>query len=218
LIAPAVLQPKKLAVRGAIFFLGFNFGVTMIEQMEAQARLQLSDSIAAKPRACITAVHKGHDVEVHARLLGTGKELFGYSYDGIRLERSVLLQLLCTETVCPQCQRTQANWNAFRGISSVTRRSVQQSYQFKHLVEEVAIEAAGRRCTARPAAFQCRITCPVKAHAPAVVRKTGWDLFEGNRYVAGGLVTNPETLEQESALPTIDAAAAWLASASNELH
>lgn len=190
----------------------------MIEQMEAQARLQLAESTAAKPRTCLTAVHKGHAVEVHARELGTGKELFGYSYDGIRLERSVLLQLLGTGTVCPQCQRTQANWNAFRGITSVTRRSVQQSYQFRHLVEEVAIEAAGRRCTARPAAFQCRITCQVKAHAPAVVRKTGWDLFEGNRYVAGGLVTNPETMEQEPALPTIDAATAWLVSAVNEPH
>lgn len=190
----------------------------MIEQMEAQARQQLAVSTAAKPKTRVSAEHKGHAVEVHARVLGTGKELLGYSYDGIRLERSVLLQLLYIETVCPQCQKTQANWNEFRGISTVFRRSVQPSYKFKHLVEEVAIEAAGRRCTARPAAFQCRITCPVKAHAPAVVRKTGWDLFEGNRYVAGGLITNPETLEQEPALPTIDAATAWLASAANELH
>lgn len=31
-------------------------------------------------------------------------------------------------------------------------------------------------------------------------------------------LTNPETLEQEPALPTIEAATVWLASAANELH
>jgi hypothetical protein len=197
--------------------LGFNFGVTMIEQMEAQARHQLAASIAAKPKASVVALHKGHAIEIHLRVLGTSKELFGYSYDGIRLERSVLLQLLCTETACPQCQRTRANWNAFRGISCVTRRVAQSGYQFRHLVEEVSIEAAGRSCVARPAAFQCRISCPAKAHAASVVRRTGWDLFEEGRYVAGGLTTNPKTLEQEPALPTIDVATAWLAARSPNL-
>jgi hypothetical protein len=190
----------------------------MIEQIEARARQQLAASTAVKPKACVAAVHKNHAIEIHLRVLSTGKELFGYCYDGIRLERSVLLQLLCTNTACPQCQQTQANWNAFRGITNMARRSAPQNYGFKHLVEEVVIEAAGRRCTARPAAFQCRVTCPVKAHAHAIVRKTGWDLFEGNRYVAGGLLTNPETSEQGPALPTIDAATAWLASTANELH
>jgi hypothetical protein len=190
----------------------------MIDKMEAQARVKLSRSASGKAQALITGMHQEKIVKVHARLLSNGRPIFGYGFDGVRLDRSVLLQLLSTETDCPQCQRTQANWKAFRGISSVTRKSVQQSYQFKHLVEEVAIEAAGRRCTARPAAFQCRISCPAKTHAPAVVRKTGWDLFEGNRCVAGGLITNTETLEQEPALPTIDAATAWLASFSNELH
>lgn len=190
----------------------------MIEQIETQARQQLAASTATKPRASVAVMHKGHIVELQARLLATGKELFGYSYDGVRLERSVLLQLLCIETACPQCQQTQANWNVFRGVSSVVRRSVQQSFQFKHLVEEVLIEAAGRRCTARPAAFQCRVSCLVQAHSPAVVRKTGWDLFEGNKYIAGGLVTNPITMEREPALATIDAATAWLESTSMGEH
>lgn len=190
----------------------------MIERMESQARAQLATSTAAVPRARVAAEHHGHALEVHARVLDTGKEIFGYRYDGVRLERAVLLQLLCTPTACPRCQQTQANWHAFRGIPRVARQSPPQRYQFSHLVEEVAVAAAGRSCIARPAAFQCRTRCPANVHAPAVVRKTGWDLFEGGRYVAGGLLTHPETHEQEPALATIEAATAWLAATSQERH
>lgn len=183
----------------------------MIEMLEEQVRMQLAETTGARPQASASDSHKGITVLVSAHRLRNGKTIFKYSFDGIRLERSILLQLLCAETACPQCKQTQANWTLFRGVLAPSRRVVQPSYGFKHLVEEVPIEFAGRTCVARPAALQCRITCPVRTHGPAVVRKTGWDLFEGNKYLAGGLVTNPKTLEQEPALPTIVAAREWLA-------
>lgn len=190
----------------------------MIERMETQARLQLTPTTAAKPRATVSVEHMGHAVEIHARVLRTGKVLFGYSYDGVRLERSVLLQLLCTETDCPACKQTQANWKSFRGIPAPVPRRIPHNYQFRHLVEDVQIEVAGRSCVARPASFQCRITCPAKAHPPAVVKKSGWDLFVGRTCIAGGLITNPDTQEQQPSLPTIAVATAWFASAPHELH
>lgn len=182
----------------------------MINMLEEQVRLQLAELTGAKPRASANAEHKGIGVSVSAHQLRNGKSVFKYSFDGVRLERSLLLQLLCTETGCPQCKVTQANWAKFRGVLAPSRRVVQPSYAFKHLSEEVCIEVAGRTCVARPAVLQCRITCPVRAHGPAVVRKSGWDLFEGNRYLTGGLITNPETLEQEPTIPTIGAAKNWL--------
>lgn len=190
----------------------------MIEQMEARARLQLAGLVNTRAQARITEMHHDKAVTVQARLLKSGKQILGYSYDGIRLERSTLLQLLCTETDCPHCQQTQTNWKTFRGIAAPVPRRVPHSYQFRHLVEDVEIKVAGRTCVARPASFQCRITCPAKAHPPAVVKKTGWDLFAGRTYIAGGLVTNPDTLAQQPALPTIAAATAWFASAPHELN
>lgn len=187
----------------------------MIDMLEEQVRLRLAESTSAKPQASASATHKGTTVLVSAHQLTHGKLIFKYCFDGVRLERSLLLQLVCTETDCPQCQQTQTNWRLFRGMPAPAPRGVKPSYGFRHLVEEFPIDVAGRTCVARPAVLQCRIICPVRAHAPAVVRKTGWDLFEGSKYLTGGLVTNPETLAQEPALPTIDAAKNWLAHATH---
>lgn len=186
----------------------------MIEQLEERARLQLAGQTVRRGRACVTENHNGTAVAVHAHQLGNGKIVLGYSFDGIRLDRSALLQLLCSETACPMCQRTQSNWRFFRGMPSPISkpaRPKRPNYQFNHLIEEVTIEAHGRTCIARPAIFQCLTPCPVKAHAPAVVRKTGWDLFENGKYVAGGLTRNVETRTIEPMLTTIDAARAWFA-------
>lgn len=190
----------------------------MIKELEQLARLQLNSSKALKPIGIASAMHRGYTIEVRARTLSTGRELMGYSYGGVRLERSVLLQLLCVETTCPHCQQTQANWNSFCGISTEKPKAKQPNLQFRHLVEEQVIQAAGRTCIARPATFQCKSRCPIEVHAPAVVKKHGWDLFEGGQYVAGGLVSDPETNNQAPALPNLEAASKWLTSTAFETH
>ncbi|WP_138513234.1 hypothetical protein [Rhodoferax bucti] len=190
----------------------------MIKDLQQQARLDLLASKAARPSGHAARLHNGITVEVRVKTLRNGKELFGYSYDGVRLEHSVLLQLLCTETACPQCQQTQANWKAFRATPVAAQKTALPSYQFKHLVEEKVIEAAGRKCIARPAVFQCRTRCPAKAHPTAVVRKTGWDLFEDGQCVVGGLIIDPETKDQVPALPSLEAVTAWLTSTTPEIH
>jgi hypothetical protein len=186
----------------------------MIKELEQQARLQMAACNAARRSGHAAAMVNGAAVAVHVRTLRNGRELFGYSYEGVRLERSVLLQLLCTDTECPQCQQTKANWLAFRGLTVAPPKPPQPNYKFRHLIEERVIESSGRRCIARPAVFRCRIHCPVQAHAPAVVRRTGWDLFENGQFVAGGLVINAETKEKEPTFPTIEAATTWVSSMS----
>ena len=182
----------------------------MIEQMEARARLQLAESENAKARVIIAEIHHNKAVTVCARLLKSGRQILGYSYDGIRLERLTLLQLLCTETDCPHCQKTQANWRSFRGIVSPAPRTVRSSYQFSHLSEEVPVVAGERTVMARPAVFQCKTACTIRAHAPAIVRKLGWDLFDGGAYIGGGLTTHPQTQLLVPLLPTLDVAKNWL--------
>lgn len=184
----------------------------MIEQMEAQARLQLAGSTAAKPKACVAATHKGYTVEILARVLRTGKELIGYSYDGIRLERSVLLQLLCTETVCPQCQLTQKNWRAFRGESTIASPPSPFVFQFRHLAEEVNFELKGISLAARPAALQCLTVCPAGIHSPTIVKRAGWDLFCQGSYLAGGITINADASTSEPMFPSLEDARRWLVS------
>jgi len=182
----------------------------MIEQMEEQASLQLAASTGMRASACISSSLKGGVVEVRTRRLKGGKQVFGYSFCSVRLERSVLLQLLCPEAACPHCKRTQAQWRAFRGQVAPVPPQTRESFQFRHLVEEVTIEVAERTYFARPAAFQCLSPCPVNAHPPMVIRKTGWDVFANGRYLAGGLTTNADTGMSEPLFATVAAVRTWI--------
>ncbi len=182
----------------------------MIEKMEEQASLQLAASTDRRASACICSNLKGGVVEVRTRRLKSGKQVFGYSFCSVRLERAVLMQLLCPEAACPHCKRTQAQWRAFRGLVAPTTAPTRESFQFRHLVEEVTIEDGGRTLIARPAAFQCLSPCPANAHPPMVTRKTGWDVFANGRYLAGGLTTNADTGMPEPMFPTIAALRVWI--------
>lgn len=182
----------------------------MIEQMEEQASRELAASTERRASACISLSHRGDVVEIRTRRLKSGKQVFGYSFCSVRLERTVLLQLLCPEATCPHCKRTQAQWRAFRGLVAPTAPKARESFQFRHLIEEVTIEDAGRTCIARPAAFQCLSPCPVNAHPPTVIHRTGWDVFANGRYLAGGLTSNTDTGMSEPMFPTIAAVRTWI--------
>lgn len=182
----------------------------MIELLQQQALLRLAEGSDRYLRVYVSAEIHGCRVEVSARRFKSDKTIFGYALDGVRLARQDLQQLLCVDTDCPQCQATQRKWQAYRGVPTQAPRSRKQGIQFRHLMDEVQIEARGLRCIARPAAFVCLRSCPAKIHAAAMVRKVGWDLFDSHQYLAGGVITNPATKELEPLLPTIAAAQAWL--------
>jgi hypothetical protein len=77
-------------------------------------------------------------------------------------------------------------------------------------MEEVPVDAAGHRCVARPASFECRTPCPAGAHAPEVLRKPGWDLFEDGVRIAGGLCTDAATGASRPRFCTPTEARQWL--------
>lgn len=187
----------------------------MIEHMEAQASLKLATLKGNRVKAYIDSTHKGNIVQVYARRFSNDRQVFGYSYGGTRLERSVLLQLLCPEMECSLCKITNNKWQALQGAAIAKVRQPLQSYQFAHLMEEITIATREQTYIARPATFKCLTACPMKAHKPIVISRTGWDVFNRGKYVAGGLVANPETLALEPMFPTTEQAHAWISSLSH---
>jgi len=162
----------------------------VIEQLEAQVRAELPANALAGARARAAVVRDGQEIEVVYRVDRNGKRVLNYSYAGARMERQVLLMLLCTEGACPKAQEVRQRWRAFNGHADRPAPSRVTPLRVLPLMEEVPVEAAGHRCVARPASFECRTPCPVGAHAPEVLRKPGWDLFEDGIWVAGGLCTD----------------------------
>ena len=73
----------------------------MIEQLEVDASDQLAAIPGAKARACVSVTIAGKPVTVYARRTHRGATALGYGYCGVRLERAMLLLLICPETACP---------------------------------------------------------------------------------------------------------------------
>lgn len=182
----------------------------MIEDMEAQARAELAANRETRARVCVRSTHLGNEIELRARRLKNGHQVFGYSLCAVKLERVVLQQLLQTDSTCPHCRRTLAQWKAFQGVTTPTPKATRESFQFRHLVEEVAIELNGQIFVARPAVFQCLTPCPINLHGPEVISKSGWDVFANGKYLAGGLTTSAVTGLKEPTLPSIEAVRAWV--------
>lgn len=185
----------------------------MIEHLEDEVRDELQSSRYGQPPAVAVMHVNGNRLEVLGRVELNGKVRFGYSYCGTRMERQTLLKLVCPETACPCRTRIEAQWATHRGIILPSPRRSEASPFAPPLLEEVELRVNGRCCQARSAQFRCLTPCPHSTHSAIHMTKTGWDLFEAGRYVAGGLIENPETKTLAPLLPTLEAAKAWLASA-----
>jgi hypothetical protein len=159
----------------------------VIDELEARVRGELPRGARAGTRARAAKVLGGHEVEVIYRINRKGECVINYYCDGARMERGTLLMLLCTEAACPEARAVRHHWRAFTGKPerSVPPRVV--PLRPAPLIVDVPIDGAGHHCVARPASFECLTPCPMGAHAPERMRKSGWDLFEDGIWVAGGL-------------------------------
>jgi hypothetical protein len=161
--------------------------VMAIAELEARVRGRLPLDACAGVRVSATEVLDGHDVEVTYRIDRKGQRVINYFCDGARMSRATLLMLLCPEAACPQATAVRLRWSLF--IGKPERQAPQRVVPLRPapLMEEVPVDGAGHHCVARPAAFECLTPCPLGAHGPQVLHKTGWDLFEDGVCVAGGL-------------------------------
>lgn len=182
----------------------------MIEQLEVQAcaRLPMGAPIGARVKSVARA--RGHQVEVALRVDRHGSRTYTYSCDGARMSRQTLAMLLCPEAACPRAEQLKSRWRAFTGQPTPRARYQRQTLQVRPLIEEVPVESAGHRCTARPASFECLTPCPLGAHGPELMRKAGWDLFEDGVWIAGGLRKDPRSGCAEPAFASPADAASWL--------
>lgn len=181
-----------------------------LEALEAHLQKSLPATARVGARVRGTVIMQGRVVEVVLRVDRNGRRVFNHHCDGARMPRPTLLHLLCPETACPRANEVKDQWRRF--VSEPARpapRPRRQAVQVRPLIEEVAVDAAGHHCLARPASFECHTACPMRAHPPQVLRKPGWDLFENGQWIAGGL----RSAAAGSVLPrfgTPDDARAWL--------
>ncbi len=183
----------------------------MIEQLENEAMSLLAANVDSKARVRVSAAHAGNEIDVTARGKRGGGVIYGYSYGGVRVDRSNLLLLTCPESACDLSQSVQRKWRDAHGAAQPTsERKSSQRLKVASLFDENPVVVGSRNCVARPASFECVTPCPVGAHAPIRMHKTGWDLFENGRCIAGGLVRQSETSMLAPLLPTLESAKSWL--------
>jgi len=140
-----------------------------------------------------------------------GQRVINYFCDGARMSRATLLMLMCRETACPQVQAVRLQWRSFIGKPERPATARVTPLRPAPLMVEVAVEGAGHHCVARPAPFECLTPCPLGAHAPQVLHKTGWDLFEDGTWVAGGLCVDNREGSSRPRFESPAEAQQWLA-------
>lgn len=159
----------------------------VIDELEARARGRLPLDARAGTRVRAAEVMDGHEVAVIYRIDRKGRRVINYFCDGARMSRATLLMLLCCEAACPQAKAVRQRWRSFIGQPERRASARVMPLRPAPLMQEIAIDGAGHHCVARPASFECLTPCPLRAHAPQLMRKSGWDLFEDGVWVAGGL-------------------------------
>ncbi len=189
----------------------------MIEGLEAEAVAQLVAEESGGARERATHSHQGIVIEVRARRGKDGAAVLGYSYDGVRLERAMLLLLICPESECERSQAVKQHWQALKPAAPALQRRPRTAMKGAmnigeaRLFAEVSMDCAAGSFVARPASLKCFVACPVQAHRPAMIHKSGWDLFRDGKYVAGGVVRRADSGESTPRFPSVKDAARWLA-------
>jgi hypothetical protein len=158
-----------------------------IDELEARVRSRMPLDARVGTRMRALEVLDGHEIEVIYRIDRKGQRIINYFCDGARMSRATLLMLLCPEAACAQAKAVRLRWRLF--IGKPERRAPERVLPLRPapLMVEVPVDGAGHHCVARPASFECLTRCPMGAHAPVVLHKKGWDLFEDGIWVAGGL-------------------------------
>ena len=184
----------------------------MIDTLESEAAAALPAGAAPGSEGCARAWAEGDEIEVRCRIGRDGRRHYAYRYGGLRLERATLLRLVCPEGACDQARAVRARWAAHRGRPepAPARATPAEPLRVADLVRAVHVHAAGRSVEARPAHFECLTACPTGAHPPAVLRKGGWDVFDGPRYLDGGLQREPHTGTQRPRFEQVAEVARWL--------
>ncbi|HEY6512140.1 MAG TPA: hypothetical protein VI032_09190 [Burkholderiaceae bacterium] len=147
-----------------------------------------------------------HQVSLTARINHKGRRVEQLLCDGVRVERTMLLELTCPEIECPHARAARLQWDRYHRRPPPPRPP--EPPRVFRLIEEHSLVVDRQQYTARPARFSCYMACPNGAHDSMVIQKTGYDLFEQGTCVAGGVVDVYGVMRPR--LPTLQAADAFL--------
>lgn len=189
----------------------------MIEELEAEAVLQMVNEERGGLRGRVTWSGQGVKIEIRARRRRDGGAVLGYSYDDVRVERSVLLALVCTQIACERSQSVKRQWALRNPIAPTLQRRPLATPPVagpvvSTLFKEEYLDGPNGLHVARPASFMVLMSCPFDAHRPVDVRMNGWDVFKNGRYKAGGLIRSELTGQLLPRFESLERARHWLLS------
>jgi hypothetical protein len=193
---------------------------TVIQQLEQQARAALPVPWVPGARGQARAsVPPDFDVLVVCRMHRHGHAVYDHHCNGRQMDRATLARLLCPMLDCPQSAAVRQRWQAMTGQTLPAERSASngrhRTLATGHLIDEVTLRAGEHSCVARPALFSTLTACPMAAHPPELLRRSGWDLFEDGVWLAGGVTRQPGGT-QAPRFATLDDARRWLADCHRE--
>ncbi len=178
----------------------------LLDELRRQMPADAPVGSRCKLTSVVTTAEAVHHVAAAARIDAQGRRREQFWCDGIRVELAVLLRLTCAERECPHVTQVRAQWAAFHRQSSAVARP--QLPLPQPLMTEVAVTVCRQRFTARPARFPCFTPCPNGAHPPVTIEKTGFDLFDDNSCLGGGVIEFSGV--RRPRIPTVRAAEAYL--------
>jgi hypothetical protein len=97
-----------------------------------------------------------HTVRVSHGLDRNGQPAFRYWFDATRVDRGVLLTLVCKESLCPKHQETLSKWCKFSGQPvAKPMKAVKAATHIQKLEVENQIVVGDKTYMARPAKLLC---------------------------------------------------------------
>lgn len=116
------------------------------------------------------------------------QQVFRYWLGHNRVSREVLSTLSCTAQHGPRHQATMQKWHEHQAGVPTRQPKPSQPSTPCVLAHEEIIETPMGRFFARDAQFPYTVLCPESMHDPIKVSISGWDIFDDQGYVGGGLL------------------------------
>jgi len=178
----------------------------LLDEVRRQVPTDAPFGTRGKATAVVSTPQGVHRVAAAARIDARGRRREQFWCDGVRVEQAVWLRLTCAEAECPQAAQVRAQWAAFHGRGAAPASAGPPLP--RPLMSEVAVTVGRQRVMARPACFPCFTPCPNGAHPPMTLEKRGFDLFDEQGCLGGGVVESRGV--RRPRIPTVLAAEAWL--------
>jgi hypothetical protein len=190
--------------------------LALIAEVERKVPLAAPPGTRGEATLTVRTPYGVHTVAAAARIDPQGRRREQFWCDGVRVERHVLLRLICSEAECPHAMGVRAQWLTYHG-RRVPAKLSREHPGARPLIVDIPVVVGRHRFIARPARFACFTRCPLGAHPPMTIQKSGFDLFEEEGACLGGGVVELGGVRQPR-IPTVRAAEAFVLARQFEAH